>query len=108
LGSIFSSPPANDTGKSFARSRAKYGLDPEGKVNLSNPARRVAVASIRISLFNVKEKYPGDASEHPSHQLRMALDIWQMKYHQYFSSSDVPEHPESWCRYQIRGDRGEA
>lgn len=62
FGSIFRSPPANETGKSFAKSRAKYGLDPAGKVNLSNPARRVAVASIWMSLSNVSVKYPGVAS----------------------------------------------
>ncbi len=34
----------------------KYGLDPDGNVNLSNPARRVAVASMVILLSNVKAK----------------------------------------------------
>ena len=68
-GSMVSCPPLKVTGKSFARSRTKYGLEPDGNVNRSKPARRVAVASILILLSRVKEKYPGEASIAPkSHQ----------------------------------------
>lgn len=56
IGSMVSSPPAKDAGKSFARSRTKYGLEPDGNVNRSKPARRVAVASILILLLRVREK----------------------------------------------------
>lgn len=62
-GSISSVPPANELGRSLARSSTKYGLEPAGKVNLSRPARRVAVASILILLSSVCAKYPGEASE---------------------------------------------
>jgi len=65
-GSMLSSPPAKDAGKSFARSRTKYGLEPDGNVNRSKPARRVAVASILILLLRVREKYPGEASIGPT------------------------------------------
>ena len=49
-------------GRSFERSRTKYGFDPLGNVKRSKPARRVEVASILISLSSVDVKYPGDAS----------------------------------------------
>ena len=55
-GSMSNSPPAKELGKSLARSKTKYGLESGGKVNLSSPARRVAVASILISLSKVRVK----------------------------------------------------
>jgi len=74
-GSMLSSPPANDADKSFARSRTKYGLEPEGNVNRSKPARRVAVASILILLLRVREKYPGEASIGPTCQQRQYIGV---------------------------------
>lgn len=62
VGSMFNEPPAKDAGKSFARSKTKYGVVLSGNVNLSRPARRVEVASILISLSSVRAKYPGEAS----------------------------------------------
>ena len=63
LGSMVIFPPLNERGRSFARSSVKKGVRvPSGKVNRSRPARRVEVASIRMLLLRVREKYPGDAS----------------------------------------------
>ena len=55
-------PPLNDWGKSFEISSVKYGVLPFGNVNRSRPARRVEVASMRMLLLSVREKYPGEAS----------------------------------------------
>ena len=62
-GSIVMFPPLNERGRSFARSSVKNGVRvPSGNVNHSRPARRVEVASMRILLLSMREKYPGDAS----------------------------------------------
>ncbi len=55
-GSMSRVPPAKELGRSLARSRTKKGFELEGNVNLSSPARRVAVASILMSLSKVWEK----------------------------------------------------
>ena len=61
-GSMVIFPPLKELGRSFARSRVKNGVLPSGNVNRSRPARRVEVASMRMLLLSVREKYPGDAS----------------------------------------------
>ena len=62
LGSMVRFPPLNEWGKSFERSSVKNGVLSFGKVNRSRPARRVEVASMRMLLLSVREKYPGEAS----------------------------------------------
>ncbi len=62
LGSMVIFPPLNEWGKSFVRSSVKKGVLPFRKVNCSRPARRVEVASMRMLLLSVREKYPGEAS----------------------------------------------
>ena len=62
LGSMLIFPPLNERGKSFERSSVKNGVLPFGNVNRSRPARRVEVASMRMLLLSVREKYPGEAS----------------------------------------------
>jgi hypothetical protein len=62
LGSMVRVPLLKEPGRSFARSSVKNGVLPCGKVNRSRPARRVEVASKRMLLSSVREKYPGDAS----------------------------------------------
>jgi hypothetical protein len=59
-------------GRSFERSRTKYGFEPWGNVKRSNPARLVDVASILILLSRVDVKYPGEAS---SRQVRQCPTV---------------------------------
>jgi len=72
----------------------KYGLQPCGNLKCSNPARRVDVASILISLSKVSEKYAGYASA----TLVQFLGIPYNKittYHPYHSSCTSRALPAS-------------
>ena len=89
-------PPPKLAGRSLTKSRTKKGLFPLGNVNLSKPALRVDVASIWILLFNVKEKYPGDASKQISAKGFFVTVI--DSYHLCYSS--LASHEPVWWSYR--------
>src|SRR5258707_11114004 len=91
-------PPLNERGKSFARSSVKKGVRVlPGKVNRSRPARRVEVASMRMLLLSVREKYPGEAS--PSS--RMKSDSIVMPRHDEWNTICIV-HPQALTPCRIR------
>lgn len=100
-GSISRVPPAKDAGRSLARSRTKYGLDPVGKVKRSSPARRVAVASILMLLSRVRLKYPGEASVWSLHKISSFTRALSGTYRQCFSCGDAGEKVAWWYMTQI-------
>ncbi len=97
LGAMVILPPLNEWGKSFVRSSVKNGVLPFGKVNRSRPARRVEVASMRMLLLSVREKYPGEAS--PSS--RMKSDSIVMPRHDEWNTICIV-HPQALTPCRIR------
>jgi len=95
LGSMVIFPPLNEWGKSFERSSVKNGVLPFGKVNRSRPARRVEVASMRMLLLSVREKYPGEASP------RMELDSIVAPRHNEWDTISIV-HPQTLTSCKVR------